>query len=271
MNNEALQLTPARNIRSYLHRIPFRSLLIAFVLASILIMGGIIHSSIAHAGTNGQELQVTCPQASTVSVIGVNQNGQEVTQTFSPDSSGEPTFTTQGYWWVGSVDIIWYGPNGQAAEYYDTVPQQQDDNFYSVNCNNSQNGGANVDPSNCDPNTSPSAAMIVACLGEAPIPPPGGCLNTPCLPQLASGYITSNTNSWYCFLGSYNGTGDAGWLGSVVFTNWDGSTSVLKYVWGLNYVDANGVPIYQMSSGGDEPLILMGSQGITFTCNDPAS
>lgn len=89
----------------------------ALLLTTMLGVEAVSRPLAAHAGTNGQQLQVTCSQAASIVVIGVNENGQEVTQSFYPDTSGGTTFTTNGWWWVGPVTILWYGPNGTGSYY----------------------------------------------------------------------------------------------------------------------------------------------------------
>lgn len=227
---------------------------------------------VAHAGTNGQELQITCPKATSVVVIGLNQNGQEVAQPFYLDSSGATTFTTSGWWWVGPVSILWYGPNGN-GQYYDNVPQQQNGDIYTSDCNNPASGGWNVDPNLCNPSLSPTSTQRAFCLGAAPVD--GACYDAPCVPFLDSAYIATPGNSFYCFLSSVDGNEETGW---GTFTNWGGATTSYSYVWGISYMEANGAIDDEWYNGVLDPnnatpatvtgpLYITGSAGAGFICN----
>lgn len=268
----------------------FARILLSSLVAALLVVTALFfRSPTAHAGSNGQELQVTCSQASSIGVIGVNQYGQEVTQVFYPDTSGGSTFTTLGYWWVGDVAILWYGPSG-SGRFYDSVPQQQASDIYTTDCNNPtmQYDFPTIDGAMCDPATA-NAEQIVVCLGNAPVYP---CTawqeQQPCMPYLDSAYITQQQSfNLYCLIGGIQtdlnlddpANPEANMVSSPYpGTIYAGSTTYTR-IWGISYMDASGWDVAQQWYPGvinlqtltpatvPGPYYISGSMGAGFTCS----
>ena len=266
-----------------------RSASVTCIIAVMLAFGMVLHTSTVHAGTNGQQLQVTCSQATSIVVIGVNQNGTETTQAFYPDTSGSSTFTTSGWWWVGNVAILWYGPGG-SGRFYDSVPQQQDGDVYATDCNNPtmQYDFPTIDGAMCDSATA-TAEQEVTCLGNAPVYPCSAVQQPqPCIPYLDSAYITTTQWNLSCLMNGIStdlnlddpANLEANQLSSPypVPAN-TGSATLYWRVWGISYRDASGWSVAQQWYKGVTDLVTLtpgtvpgpyyitGSMGAGFTCN----
>lgn len=115
------------------------SVLVALLLATILSLGAISYSPAAHAGSNGQIVTFSCPNLIYVTVTGTNQNGDPTTWYGSAPvySDTVSTISDDGteYWWVGPVTVYYTTADNQdGSMVMDSVPQQQDSDYYQVSC-----------------------------------------------------------------------------------------------------------------------------------------
>jgi hypothetical protein len=112
------------------------SALVAVLLAMVLSLGAFSRpSSVAHAGTNGQQLS-EYTGASHMCVSGTNQNG------YHYDWSNAPCFALKpgqindipGWWWVGQLDIKFYDSTWNLLREDNSgnvnVPQNYDEDYW---------------------------------------------------------------------------------------------------------------------------------------------
>jgi hypothetical protein len=90
----------------------------------------------AHASSNGQQIQFSCASMGYGMVKGNNQYGRyAVWQGSARAATGYNFFITQGWWWVGRVQVFWYNP--RINHWYSTqlnVPKQQQGDIVYARC-----------------------------------------------------------------------------------------------------------------------------------------
>jgi len=88
----------------------------------------------ASAGSNGQQLEVYQCYASSIKIVGKNQNNVTATYTITNSSkTGCSNHPISGWWWKGSVTLTSAFANGTKWTKTVNVPVSQASNWYKVN------------------------------------------------------------------------------------------------------------------------------------------
>jgi hypothetical protein len=91
--------------KSMKRKLLLRSLFTICLLALFLV-GSVVSSPKAYAGSNGQQLAVTTyTEGYSLLIVGHNQNGDNIAPCFNI-SPRQTTWYIFGYWWKGTVDIF---------------------------------------------------------------------------------------------------------------------------------------------------------------------
>ena len=113
-----------------------RKLILATLAAVVVSLAVLAPGSAndASAGSNGQQLEVYQCYASSIKIVGKNQNNVTTTYTISNSSkTGCSTHKTTNWWWKGSVVLTSTLGNGSKFTKTVTVPVSQASNWYKVN------------------------------------------------------------------------------------------------------------------------------------------
>ncbi len=81
-----------------------RFVVMALVLTALLLAS----TTLALAGSNGQQISIYACKADRITIQGYNHNGQWQTKTFDKSTSSCGWYDVTGWWWKGTVDVYAY-------------------------------------------------------------------------------------------------------------------------------------------------------------------